>query len=145
MNADGELFIKVLSTLCKQENVIGIYTNGLVYQPKFYLAMEEALKMKIFPLMGLVWVHMVRENEGYSLYTVGMNNFGKDEMEVIKYNGDPIEVRDFLLDIASYCIEEDVILRNGETIGLTAEQVCKIKRSKGVYVDGKSLKIDYHE
>lgn len=145
VNADGELFIKVVSTLCKQKNVIGIYANGLVYQPKFYLAMEEALKMEIFPLMGLVWVHMVREDEGYSLYTIGMNNFGKDEMEVIKYNGDPIEVRDFLLDVASYCIEEDVTLRDGETIGLTAEQICKIKRSKGVYVGNKSLKIDYHE
>lgn len=145
VNEDGELFVKVVSTLCKQETVIGVYTNGVVYQPEFYFAMKEFLERGMYPLMGLVWIHMVREEEGCSLYTMGMENFGKDEMEVLKTTENPGEVREFLLDIASYCIEEDVTLNDGETIGLTEDQICKITRSEGVCVEGMSLKIDYHE
>lgn len=145
VKADGELFVKVVSTFCKQENVIGVYTNGVVYQPKFYFAMKEALENDIYPLMGLVWFHLVREESGCSLYTMGMKNFGMDEMEIINTEENPIEVRDFLMEIASYCIEEEVILQDGETIGFTEEQICKITRSEGVYIGDMTLKIDYHE
>ena len=141
---DGELFIKVVSTLCKQENVIGVYANGVVYQPSFYLAMKEALENDIYPLLGLVWFHMTRTEAGFSLYTMGMENFGLDEMEILDVTGNPIEIRGFLIDIALYCIEADVVLRDGETIGLTEEQVCKITRSEGVNVGDMTLKIDYH-
>ena len=142
---DGELFVKVVSTLCKQENVIGVYTNGVVYEPKFYFAMKECLRAGIFPIMGLVWFHMIREECGFSIYTIGMKNFGKDEMEIIKVEENPVEVRDFLMEIASYVILEDVTLCHGETIGLTEEHICKIIRSQGVYVGDMSLKIDYHK
>lgn len=39
--------------------------------------------------------------------------------------------------------EQDVILRDGETIGFTAEQKLPISRSQGVYVGGESLKIEF--
>lgn len=145
VNADGELFIKVVSTLCKQENVIGVYTNGVVYQPKFYLAMEDCLKSGIYPIMGLVWFHMVREEEGFSIYTMGMESFGKDEIEIIKVTDNPGEVRDFLISIVNYCVLDGVTLHDGETIGLTENQICKLTRSQGVYVGGMTLKLDYHE
>ena len=144
VKADGELFIKVVATLCKQENVIGVYTNGVVYQPQFYLAMKEAIENGLYPLLGLVWFHMVRTEIGFSIYTIGMENFGLDEMEILDVTDNPIEARSFLIDIASYCVDAEAVLRDGETIGLTAEQVCKITRSEGVNVDGMSLKIDYH-
>ena len=74
-----------------------------------------------------------------------MKNFGMDEMEIIKTKENPIEVRYFLMEIASYCIEEEVILQDGETIGFTEEQICKITRSEGVYIGDMTLKIDYYE
>lgn len=145
VNEDGELFVKVVATLCKQEGVIGVYTNGVVYQPQFYFAMKEYMENDMYPVLGLVWFHMVREESGYSVYTMGMNSFGKDEMEVIGTTENIGEVRQFLVDIATYCIEADVTLCDGETIGVSEEQICKITRSEGVYVDGMSLKIDYHK
>ena len=132
VNEDGELFVKVIATLCKQETVIGVYTNGVVYQPEFYFAMKEYIENEMYPVMGLVWFHMVREEFGFSLYTMGMNNFGKDEMEVIETTENLGEVREFLMNIASYCIEEDVTLCDGETIGVSEDQICEITRSEGV-------------
>ncbi|WP_397347120.1 DUF4261 domain-containing protein [Paenibacillus sp. 32O-W] len=40
-------------------------------------------------------------------------------------------------------MEQDVTLRDGETIGFSAEQRLPITRSAGVYVNGDSLKIQF--
>lgn len=142
---DGKLFIKVVSSLCKQENVIGVYANGVVYQPQFYLAMKKMLEEGMFPIFGLIWFGVGRTDKGFDVYTVGMNRFGKDDMEILDSNEDPNELKDFMVDMAGYCIEEDVILHDGETIGVSAEQRCKITRSEGVCVDGMTLKIAYQK
>ena len=74
---------------------------------------------------------------------MGLNSFGKDEIEVLDAPATPKEMNEFLMDLAAYVLEEDVILRDGETIGFSAEQKLPIKRSKGVSVEGMSLKIEY--
>lgn len=141
---DGELFVKVVATLCRQKGALGVYNNEVVYQPEFYFAMKEFIEKGMYPVLGLVWFHVLQAEYGYSVYTMGMNRFGKDEMEIIGTAEDPKKVKDFLVQIASYCIEEDVTIRGGETIGLTGEQRCEVVRSKGAYVEGMSLKINYH-
>lgn len=141
---DGELFVKVVATLCNQKGALGVYTNEVVYQPEFYFAMKEFIEKGMYPVLGLVWFHVLQAEFGYSVYTVGMNNFGKDEMEIIGTAEEPKRAKDFLVQIASYVIEEDVTMHGGETIGLTENQKCEITRSNGAYVEGMSLKIDYH-
>ena len=141
---DGELFVKVVATLCKQKGALGVYMNEVVYQPEFYFAMKEFIEKGMYPVLGLVWFHVLQAEFGYSVYTVGMNHFGKDEMEIIGTAEEPKKVKDFLVQIATYCIEEDVTLRGGETIGVTDRQRCEIIRSNGAYVEGMSLKINYH-
>lgn len=142
---DGELFVKVVATLCKQSNAIGVYANGVVYQPEFYFAMKEFIEKGMFPLLGLVWFNVVTAEHGYTLYTFGMNCFGKDDMEIIETLEDPKTVKDFLVNIATYCIDEDVVLHDGETIGLSASQRCKLTRSPGVSVGGMTIKIAYEK
>lgn len=58
-------------------------------------------------------------------------------------NKNPNEIRELLLNIASYVIEEDVILHAGETIGEDNTQRLRIVKSERVNVDGESLKILY--
>lgn len=142
---DGKLFVKVLASLCKQKNVIGVNTNGVVYQPQFYFAMKEMLEKGMFPTWGLIWFGVLRTEKGFHTYTIGMNHFGKDDMEILDADKDPNELRDFMIGIAEYCIEGNVALRAGESIGLTADQRCQISRSEGVCIDGMTLKIAYRK
>ena len=139
----GELFAKVAASCCKQENVLGLYANGVVYEPKFYILSAEMMKEELFPLLNLIWLGLRTSEQGINAYTIGMKCFGKDEMEVINAPASAGEVRDFLMDMVSYVIEEDVVLRNGETIGFSAEQKLAIRRNPGVSIDGMSLKIEY--
>lgn len=139
----GELLVKVIASCCKQEGVLGIYANGTVYQPEFYMEAAQMLKDGEFPVLNLIWLGLRRTEQGVAGYTAGLVNFGKDEIEVESAKASPAEIRDFLLDIVSYVIIENATLKDGETIGFTAEQKLQITRSEGWAVEGMSLKIEY--
>lgn len=139
----GKLYTKAVTTLCRQENTLGVYANGVVYEPKMFVAMSEIMKDGTLPIFNLVWFGLGRSEKGVSAYTCGLKSFGKDEMEILDSDRQPSELRDMLINIADYVISEDVILHDGETIGLTADQRLKITQSEGVNVEGESLKIAF--
>ena len=56
---------------------------------------------------------------------------------------EPEDLRGFVLDIASYVLEQDVTLRDGETIGFSEGQKLPITRSAGVGQEGMTLKIGW--
>ncbi|MCH5204228.1 MAG: DUF4261 domain-containing protein [Oscillospiraceae bacterium] len=140
---NGITLVKAVVSACKQEGVLGIYTGDIVYEPTYYLKFSESLKEDRFPISDLVWVGLYNSENGLCGYTAGMRNFGYDEMEVLDSGAEPIELLDLLTGIANYVITEDVILNEGETIGFTAEQKLPITKSRGVAVEGDSLKIEY--
>lgn len=141
---DGRLYVKVITSLCKQKNVLGINTNGIVYQPEFYTEMAGLMRTdEEIPLFNLVWFGLYQTEKGISSYTIGLNQFGLDEIEVLDVQDNPAEVRDFVVDMANYVVENDVILHDGETIGFSAEQKLPITRSEGVFTEGFTLKIGY--
>lgn len=140
----AKLLVKMVAICCKQEGVLGIYANETVYQPEFYEACAQMMKDDMFPLMNLVWFSLYGgKNGGVSAYTCGMDSLGYDEIEILDSKASMGEVVDFLLNICSYVVTENVILKDGETIGFTPEQKLPISRSKGVAVDGESLKITF--
>ena len=65
-------------------------------------------------------------------------------MEVLDSQADAQTLHGFLSDIANYVITEDVVLRDGETIGFDQEQKLPIAKSEGIAVEGDSLKIGFH-
>ncbi|MBQ3010198.1 MAG: DUF4261 domain-containing protein [Methanocorpusculum sp.] len=139
----GELYVKLLSCCCKQKNALGIYTSGTVFEPGFYMAGAEMIKKGEMPLLNWIWFGLYRNEGGICCYTYGMEQFGKDEMEVLNAGGQPSDVRNFLLDLVSYVLDSDVILHDGETIGFSAEDKHTITRSEGVSMPGMTLKISY--
>ena len=141
--ASGTLFAKALATLCKWDNTIGVYYNDVVAEPRFMVAVSDLIRQDQFPLLSLVWFGLGRSEKGIDAYTCGLRKFGKDELEILNSDKDPGEIRGFLMNIAAYVIGEDVILHDGETIGVSNEQRVKIVRSEGVNVSGDSLKILY--
>lgn len=64
-------------------------------------------------------------------------------MEVLDANAKPSDVRNFLLNMAAYVLENDITLDPGETIGFSAEDKHAITRSEGIALPGMTLKIEY--
>jgi len=140
----GILYTKLAASCLKLPNAVGLYSSGTVFQPAFFIEMAEIMKTEeFFPILNLVHFGLVGTDGGMNGYTCGLKAFGKDEIEILNSSASPADLREFLIDISGYVVEQNVTLRDGETIGFTAEQKLAISRSAGVYVDGISLKIGF--
>lgn len=139
----GEIMVKLVVSVCKQRGVLGIYANGTVYQPEHYLDCAEVLREGEFPLYNLVWFGLYRGKKGICAYTEGMRSLGYDEMEIVDSKEQPEDIMDMLFGAAAYVVDSEVILNDGETIGFSAEQKLPITKSRGVAVEGNSLKIGF--
>ncbi|GIO89120.1 DUF4261 domain-containing protein [Paenibacillus lactis] len=140
----GKMYAKVAASCLKLPNAVGLYSSGTVFQPEIFVDMAELMKQEdLFPLLNLVHFGLVGTESGVSGYTYGLRALGKDEIEVLDSQVTPAELREFLMDISLYVVEQDVTLRAGETIGFSAEHKLPITRSEGVFVHGDTLKIQY--
>lgn len=95
------------------------------------------------PLYNWIYFGLREENGKHSVYTNGLANFNKMEMEIIESNISIEELNEMMFNLAHYVISYDVTLKDGETIGLSAEQKLRISESKGKFLEGKTLKIEY--
>lgn len=141
----GKLFTKAMAVCCKQKYATGVYTSGVVFEPRFYEGLADMLKKDELPIFNWVWFGLYRSKGGLNGYTYGMDVFGKEEMEVLNTDAEPEELRDFLASLASYVLACDVTLQDGETIGFSADDKHTITRSPGVSLpeEQMTLKIGY--
>ena len=128
----GKLFTKVVAACCRQEYATGIYTSGVVFEPRFYEGFADMMQEDELPIFNWIWFGLWRDENGMNGYTYGMESFGKDEMEVLGTDAKPSDLRDFLASLASYVLENDVELHDGETIGFAEDDKHTITRSPGV-------------
>ena len=143
---DGaKLYTKIISALTKQENCTGLYVTKTVLNPDMYRDFTEYyVENDMFPVENTIFIGVYKTDNGeINAYTYGMETFGKKEMEVINSLEQPKDIYNLLQAIADYVITSDVILQDGETIGFTAEQKIPISQSKGVAVNGTTLKLGY--
>ena len=141
----GKLFTKAMAVCCKQKYATGVYTSGVVFEPRFYEGFANMMQEDGLPIFNWIWFGLYRSEGGLSAYTYGMDVFGKEEMEVLNTDAEPEELRDFLASLASYVLACDVTLQDGETIGFSADDKHTITRSPGVSLpeEQMTLKIGY--
>ena len=135
---------KDASILRTCETAIGIYQGAstLLLPKNLYIDFTDLLLDDILPIQLWVYIGIINSDEKSSVYTYGMKEFGKSEIEIIDANMKGSELYDFLLPVLDYVLQQDVTLQHGETIGFTEEQKIKITESKAVFLDGNSLKLE---
>ncbi|ENZ47841.1 hypothetical protein HMPREF1085_04013 [Enterocloster bolteae 90A9] len=141
----GKLFTKAMAVCCKQKYATGVFTSGVVFEPRFYEGLANMLKEDELPIFNWVWFGLYRSEGGLNGYTYGMDVFGKEEMEVLNTDAELEDLRDFLASLASYVLACDMTLQDGETIGFSADDKHTITRSPGVSLpeEQMTLKIGY--
>ena len=139
------LYSKIASAVMNNSRAIGIYIGGrtLVIKKDFYQANVESMSEEDLPLYNWVYFGLRKENGKQSIYTYGLSDFGKKEMEIIESENSIEELNEMMFNLAHYVIAFNVTLKDGETIGISAEQKLKISESKGKFLEGKTLKIEY--
>ena len=142
----GQFFVKLAAACCRQPGVLGVYTSGVVFEPSFYADMAGVMKEGELPLNNWIWFGLHRREGGVCGYTYGMDVFGKEELEVLDADADPLAVREFLVSLAGYVIGSDVTLNDGETIGFSQGDRHRITRSPGVALpDQSTLKVSFEQ
>ena len=137
------VFTKVAASMLKDAHAIGIYQNPSVYPATQYISSADMLRSNEFPIFLWMYFRVYAGKDGTSGYTMGLSYFGFDEIEVLDSKETPGNVYGFLIDISTYVIESNIVLRDGETIGFSQDQKLSITRSKGVAIEGDSIKIGF--
>lgn len=135
---------KVLCAILSTSKAIGVYqgNQSLLIPKSQYLDNINELKEDGTPVTLWVYLGLRKSDKGNNLYTYGLTEFGKQEIEIVNSKLDLEELYDYIANIVAYVIGSDVTFKSGETIGYTADQKIQIKSSKGVFVDGESLKLE---
>ena len=141
----GKLFTKLVSACCRQKYTTGVYTSGVVFEPRFYEDFANMMQEDELPIFNWIWFGLWRSENGINGYTYGMDVFGKEEMEVLDTDANPNDLRDFLASLVSYVLENNVELHDGETIGFSEDDKHTITRSPGVSLpeEQMTLKISW--
>lgn len=144
INEKAVIYVKIMASCSKQSNAIGVFTSGVVFEPSNYINFAQMAKEKMLPIYNLIWFGLYQDEKGLNAYTYGMNVFGKDEIEVLGANASPEELYDFIGSLASYVLEYDVVLQDGETIEFSEDDIHSITKSEGISIPGMTLKISYN-
>jgi len=132
------------SILRTSEDAIGIYQGSatLLLPKELYIAFSELLLSDMLPVQLWVYIGIIYNNERTSVYSYGMQEFDKSEIEILETVMSNREVYDLFINILNYVLAYDVTLKHGETIGFSEDEKIKIIESEAVYVDGNSLKLE---
>lgn len=139
------LFSRVAASILNNSKSIGVYIGGrtLLLEKDFYQYNVDKMSEKDLPLFIWIYFGMRSENGKYSMYTYGLAAFNKQEMEIINSIHPLKELNEIMYNLVHYVIAYNVTLKNGETIGMSAEQKLNITESQGKYLEGNTLKIEY--
>lgn len=139
------LYSKLLSSVLNNSDSNGVYIGGrtLVLSKDFYQSNVESMSDQDLPIYNWIYIGIRSENGKNSVYTYGLKDFGKKEMEIINSKNSIEDISEMLYNLSHYVLAYNVNLKSGETIGLSAEQKIKITESKGKFLNEKTLKIEY--
>ena len=139
------LYSKIASAILNNSQSIGMYIGGrtLAISKDFYQDNVETMSEKDLPLFIWIYFGLRQENGKNTVYTYGLADFGKKEMEIVDSDKSFEVLNEMMFNLAHYVVAYDVTLRDGETIGLSSTQKLKITESKSRYLEGNTLKIEY--
>lgn len=137
------LFTQVTSSLLQLDNAIALYTSPMVMSAEYYNRSAATLKENDLPVQLWVFIGLYQSQQQSSSYTRGLRKFGKEEIEIIQSQHSLGDVFEFMMHITSYIVSSNVTLRNGETIGFSADQRLPLTLSQGSAVEGNTLKVGF--
>jgi hypothetical protein len=139
------IFTQVISSLLRITNSIGVYkgNQSLLIPKEDYLEEASIMNEEYLPLNLWIYFGFRVSDKGNSGYTYGLNEFGKSELEIINSSKSLEEISGFLFNMTHYVLDFDVIFQDKQTCGLSEEEKIPIHFSKGVFIEGKTFKLDY--
>jgi hypothetical protein len=127
----------VTALAAKQRGVMAVYwpEATLVHFPPVFVEFAKEFNSPEMPPLYL-WVDLraIRNKDGTTgLFTTGLSALGHKEIEIPSIDMEPGELREWLLNIMYYLLENGPVLEHGQTIGMTAEQQLRIRHCRSSF------------
>ena len=136
----------VICSILRTNNAAGVYMGeqSLLIPAKHYLSETKKRTGKNqLPLNLWIYFGLRTVSEKYAGYTYGLKAFDKKEMEITPSNKGLVEIREFLYNIAHYLVESDTTFKDGQTCGLSEEDVVTITLTKGEFNEGEVFRLGF--
>jgi hypothetical protein len=137
----------VTAAAAKQPGVAAVYwpeATQIIYPPLF-VDMAESINTPEAPPLHL-WVDMrmfPNPDRTVGLFTTGLAPLGHMEIEIPRIAMPPGELREWLVNIIFYLLENGPVLKDGQTIGMTADQKIRIlHRPSSFGHSGKVIRLE---
>jgi hypothetical protein len=108
---------------------------SLVIFPRLFIEMAEEINTPQSPPLYL-WVDLraVRNEDGTTgLFTTGLAPLGHMEIEIPRIEMEIGDLREWLLEIMCYLLENGPLLLDAQTIGMSAEQQFRIRHCPSIF------------
>ncbi len=126
------LLTRVVAAVARAAGAAAIYwTPGrLVHSPGAFLDYARQMTREHLPLYLWIDFGVGRDADGsYSLATSGMEALGQMEIEIAASRDHPRRLLDRLFNIAHYVLDKGLVLKPGETIGMSDEERIPIEHA----------------
>lgn len=138
------LFTMAAASMLRQENAIGLYQYPVTRKASDYIEAAMSLKQDNFPVTIWVYAGFYKGELGkICCYTYGLEQFGKEEVEILDSDADMVMIYQFIYQVIGYLVAQNGTLNEGESIGFSKERAYDVTRSAGVAIEGTTVKINF--
>jgi hypothetical protein len=127
----------VTALAAKQSGVMVVYWGAaslVIFPPLFIVMAEEFNTAQSPPLYLWVDLRAFRNEDGTTgLFTIGFAALGHMEIEIPRIKMEIGELREWLVEIICYLLENGPVLMDGQTIGMSAEQQIRIRHCPSIF------------
>lgn len=119
------LFNKIAAACLNINNARAIYCSHNVMEKSEYIRESYYLKNNYLPIENLIYIGFIQREDKVnnkiitSAYTLGMKFLDKLELEIVESSEDIDKLRNRMLNIAYYIIDNDILFTDEETITIS--------------------------
>lgn len=145
--AKGMKLTRLGAALLADNEALGLQWGGSrqVHEPLAFRELASQMAHDDLPLY--LWIDFRVEGSGphtWRLFTTGLEAFGRREIEVALYQGDPQDLVNHVYNIAHFQIEKVQGMKEGDTIGLPGDVQATVHEATSFAGDGQQvLRVDF--
>jgi hypothetical protein len=129
------------------DKALGVYWGGarLVVPSKLFQEMATTMLPDELPLFIWIGLRAGKNDDGTtSGFTTGMREFGHMEFETDNATDTVGELRERLLNLATYVLENGPVIKDGNTVGADENEKIRVVYAKSLFGnEGKVMRLDY--
>ena len=127
---------RIVAVLLSQCDAAGVYWpgGGIVHEPKEFA--EQAADLSPENLHPALWIDMhisPNDDESWSLYTVGLSAFGREEIEIPSTTHEPPDVYVLCADVIRYLLASGEKLEDGGVISRSDDEQVEVRYGPSMF------------